>query len=417
MTISFIVVGLCLSCAILLTALGASLRYLNFSQLKNVLTPEDYESLVEPLKKRDDIEIFCWFLGSFFSLISIAMFFFLFSMKVAWDLEKALGLLFFLSIILAAWMHVAPLLFLAPWAEKILLRLMFLYRFLGAVPLVLSFIGWMRRSGQRVSGEKEDESLSLEMDHLVMEGQVDGTVKDHETSMIRKVMALKDTAVKDVMTPRAKLLFLNESDSVDRGILLAAEHGLSRLPIYDSETDQVKGVFFVRDALEPLGRGEDIRKKPVEEMMRQVPLVPETRNIGTLLNMMAKSRNQMLIVLDEYGGVCGVVTLEDILEEIVGEIRDEYADEEMDFHSLETGHWLVKAGARIEDLNEALDLKLPEDPVYETLAGYLLSKIQRIPKSREEFVFEHLKFTIIKATHRRIEQVEIQNIKKGTSHS
>lgn len=377
----------------LFVLLSSVLRHLDFARLQGRFPREAYGALVDELERRDDVALAAEGLSIFCAAASTG---FLAAMVRPEDIPLAVPS-FAVAVVL---LHVAaPWVVVAPRSEGLLVEIMPLYRLVEALPL-RALAGVLRRAGLR--GATGGGGLIGEMERLLSEGEAEGELDRRERQILRRVARLGLTQVRDIMTPRVDLVTLPEGSRVQEALALGAQHGLSRLPIYDAAGHDVKGVFFVRDVLRELSLGSEVLGDRCEDHMRQVPLVPETRDLSSLLGMLGQSRNQMVLVHDEFGALSGLVTLEDILEEFVGEIRDEYVDREPHLRELPSGEWEVPAKMRLEELRERLAWPLPRLDNAETLAGAVLHMLQRIPERGESVEIAGRLVTVLKATTRRI---------------
>jgi CBS domain containing-hemolysin-like protein len=226
-------------------------------------------------------------------------------------------------------------------------------------------------------------------------------VTTHEAEMIHKIFDLGDTTVREVMVPLVEVVMLPAGATPADAIARIGERGCSRIPIYRDRETNIVGVVAAMDLLR---RGAEIHV--LDELGRQPYYVPETKRIDDLLREMQRGRVHLAVVVDEYGGSTGIVTLEDILEEIVGEIQDEHDRTPSWAQRLPDGSYLVPARANIDELNEALDWNLPKQD-YETVAGLVLAAVHRIPRSGEEFQASGYTITVLEADTRRVTAVKI----------
>lgn len=224
--------------------------------------------------------------------------------------------------------------------------------------------------------------------------------------MIKGVQELSLTTVKEVMLPRVDALFFPLD--MERGELLetVSSCGHSRIPVYRDNVDNVVGVLYAKDLLRALVKGGDFE---LADLIRKPFFVPETKRIDSLLREFKRRRVHMAIVVDEYGGVSGIVCLEDIIEEIVGEIQDEFDDEKDDIIPLSEGVWICDARADLDELNEELDLSLPAQD-FETLGGYLFDLFGRIPARSERIEKDGIRFTVQDMDGNRIISVKVQRL-------
>jgi CBS domain containing-hemolysin-like protein len=251
----------------------------------------------------------------------------------------------------------------------------------------------------------ETERLEQEILDAVSEGEAVGAVDEDKKEMIESVFELDETPVNAIMTPRTDIHAVPAEAGYEqvRDMILSTGH--SRIPVYEGSIDHIIGVVYAKDLLK-LGPGDPF---DVRALMRTAPYVPETKTLDELLDEFRATKVQIAIVLDEYGGTAGLATLEDILEELVGEIDDEYdqppppAMNRIDPETLE-----VDARVHISEINEELETELPEDQDYETVGGFVFATLGRIPAAGEEFQHANLRVTIIDAEPRRIKRLRIQ---------
>ena len=238
-------------------------------------------------------------------------------------------------------------------------------------------------------------------------GEADVTTQEAE--MIDKIFDLGDTTVREVMVPLVEVVMLADTATPDDAIELMQRRGFSRLPVYHERETNVVGVVAAMDIV---SRG--LEAGTLDALMRQPYYVPETKQIDDLLREMQRSRNHLAVVVDEYGGSTGVVTLEDILEEIVGDIRDEHDRTAASVDRLPDGSYWVAARTNIDELNETLDWTLPKED-YETVAGLVLATLHRIPRTGEEFTVPGYTITVLEADRRHVAAVKIAPILTPTS--
>jgi len=259
--------------------------------------------------------------------------------------------------------------------------------------LLRSIVDPAAESRRVVSREELKALLAMEPD--------EADVTTAEAEMIDKIFDLGDTTVREVMVPLIEVAMLPETATPADAIALVTRRGFSRIPIYAQRETDIVGVVTAMDLLQ---RGAD--GATLAELRRSVSYVPETKRIDDLLREMQRSRNHLAIVVDEYGGSTGVVTLEDILEQIVGEIQDEHDRPPASVDRLPDGSYWVAARTNIEELNEALDWSLPKHD-YETVAGLVLATLHRIPRMGEEFQVGGYTITVLDADARHVKAVKI----------
>ena len=278
----------------------------------------------------------------------------------------------------------------------------------------------------RLADYTEDEdAFEEEIRTIVTEGHRDGLLEEDAREMIEGVIELQDVTVSEIMTPRTDMVCISDALSWEEMLQIVIESTHSRIPVYKENRDDIVGVIHARNLLRELALTVSGHRRPWTELMSEPLFIPETKPVDTLLqefqNVQSmgddskdRAKGHLAIVLDEYGGVAGIVTLEDILEEIVGEITDEHDPvvtvEEIT--ELSPGTFEVLGRVRIDDLNEHLDLDLPEEDDYDTVAGFIFSTLGHIPEVGESVDFEHngkaVRLTVTAVTRRRIESVRVE---------
>jgi putative hemolysin len=292
------------------------------------------------------------------------------------------------------------------WATALSLRL---YRVLELASAILSPLTWGARAlvagvlgalGLRTTGARQFVSRE-ELKLLLQLEPEEADVTSSEAEMIDKIFDLGDTAVREIMVPLVDVAALPETGRPEEAVRLIQERGFSRIPVY---TDRVINIVGVVTAMDLLHRGADA--SDLKALMRPATYVPETKRIDELLSEMQKARVQLAVVIDEYGGAVGIVTVEDIVEQVVGEIEDEHDRTGATVERLPDGSYRVAGRERVQDLNDALDWSLPTGD-YETVAGLVLATVHRIPLVGEEFQVGRSTFTVLEADQRRILTVRI----------
>ena len=237
---------------------------------------------------------------------------------------------------------------------------------------------------------------------LVNVGAEQRVIEEEEREMIHSVIEFGDTIVREVMTPRPEIVAVSIDDSPRRALDVVIAEGYSKLPVYQESKDDIIGVVHDRELLIALANGT-LSQSSLRALMRQVAHVPETKKIAELLREMQRDKFSMAIVVDEYGGTAGLATMEDLLEEIVGEIRDEHdIDEQEPIHVISDEEAIVEAGTNIEDVNAKLGTEIPTED-FETIGGYTVGLFGRLPKEGEEIdADEHTRLRVDRTRGRRI---------------
>ncbi len=267
---------------------------------------------------------------------------------------------------------------------------------------VRRLVGVPQATEQEQQEEKQEEFLE-DLEQHRMEGAVDA----EEQEMIENVLELRERMADEIMTPRTDLIAVDVNADLPTVLETIKKAGHSRLPVYEGTIDNVVGLIYAKDLLEEIGRSPEGFR--LRDRMREAYFVPETKSLRALLHEFQEQKLHIAVVLDEYGGTAGIVTLEDILEELVGEIADEYEKtppesvRKIDENTIE-----VDARTYVEDLNDEYSLDLPDDEDYDTLGGFVFSRLGYVPKAGESFEYKDLKFTITSAEPRRVKRVRIQ---------
>ena len=294
-------------------------------------------------------------------------------------------------------------LLIAPFIQKFsTLASPFVQILRGSTNLLLKPFG-KRAFSQR--GYISEEEIKL----LLEEGRERGIFEDQEKELIHSVFEFTDMSVKEVMVPSTQMVTISLGMSMEDIRTTIAEEQFSRYPVVGKDLNDIRGILYARDFLNMLVRGgADIRK-----LIKPPFFIPETLKISNLLREMQRKRVHMALVIDEYGGVSGLVTMEDVLEEIVGEIRDEY-DVESPVLQLSDGTFRIDASISIRDLKEDYEIEIPESPEYETLSGFLLTALQKIPKIGDVVHIDAKKITILEMVGQRISKVKLEKSPEET---
>jgi putative hemolysin len=235
-------------------------------------------------------------------------------------------------------------------------------------------------------------------------GSEEGSIDEGEKELIHSIFEFGDTIAREVMVPRPDIVAVEDDKTLRDVQALVLSHGYSRIPVYHDSLDEVKGVVFAKDVLKALHQGK--RDMPLSEIVRQAHFVPESKKATELLKEMQREKFHQALVYDEHGSVTGIVALEDLLEELVGEIADEYDLEEPEVLELGDGVYRVSGKASINDVNELLDISLPDEE-WDTVAGLFLDLLGRMPENGEETSFRGLSLRAEKVQGRRIATVMI----------
>jgi CBS domain containing-hemolysin-like protein len=238
-------------------------------------------------------------------------------------------------------------------------------------------------------------------------GSEEGAIEEEEKELIHSIFEFGDTIVREVMVPRPDMITIRRDAGLDDVLDLVLRHGYSRIPVTSNGPDEIVGVVYAKDVMRQLHRGR--RDRTVDDLMRKPYFVPESKKVSELLRDMQREKYHLAMVVDEYGAVSGLVTLEDLLEEIVGEIEDEYDREEPNVEPAGEDRLRVNARLPVDELNELLDVELPNTE-WDTVGGLVMGILGRVPAVGEQVEFEGLRFTAERVQGRRIGKILIERL-------
>lgn len=272
--------------------------------------------------------------------------------------------------------------------------------------LTASTNGAMRLAGLRPGAGDEETVTEEEIRLMVDAGEEKGVIEEQEKDMISNVLDFDDVPVIECMTHRTDIAAVEDTDSVQDVVDLSIEKGFSRIPVYHEDIDNILGFIYVKDLLQYIGK--DARNVRLSDLMRPAAFVPETQKCSVLFRHMTEQHRQIAVIVDEYGGTEGLVTLEDLLECIVGNIQDEYDQEEEEILQDGPNRWSVDGTIFLDEVEDLTGVALPEGE-YDTLAGFMVDQLGRIPKSGEHptVAFGPLTLTVLRVRERRIERIMI----------
>lgn len=260
-----------------------------------------------------------------------------------------------------------------------------------------------------VTPEERQEERQEEFLEDLEQRRMEGAVDEEEQEMIENVLALSERTSAEIMTPRTDLVAVDVHAELPTVLEAIHRAGHSRIPVYEETIDNIVGLIYAKDLLAEIGKRPE--QFSLRERMREAYFVPETKPLRALLHEFQNQKLHIAVVLDEYGGTAGIVTLEDIIEELVGDIADEYEETpQASVRKIDENTIEVDARTYVEDLNDEYELDLPEDEDYDTVGGFVFSRLGYVPKAGEDFDYENLKFTIASAEPRRVKRVRIQKV-------
>ena len=293
------------------------------------------------------------------------------------------------------------------WVVRVRWLLRLLFYLVLPVTIFLSFMLSIAALAEAPKHEEEDDA-SEAVDALIEAGEEEGIIEEGDRELVRSAVEFGDKVVREVMTPRPQMMAIPGSATLEELLQLIDKHPVSRVPVYEGSLDHITGIAFAHDLLRV--SDEAARTRTVASIQRPVAFVPETKKVNELLREMQREKQHMRIVIDEYGGVAGLVTIEDLLEEIVGSIADEHEEDELESPKRDAdGAWLVPGNleiARLEDLFGD-QWEMPEEYEATTVAGLVSEVAGRIPMPGEVVEEDGLRFEVLASTDRRIERLRV----------
>ncbi len=261
--------------------------------------------------------------------------------------------------------------------------------------------------------DKDKQKLSEEeLRTLIDVGEEKGALKKDEKEMIHSIFGMSGIVVREIMVPRTDMVCIDRTATITQVLNLLKEKLHSRIPVYSETVDNIVGILYLKDLL-PFIKKRSTVDVDLAKLVHPPYYVPEQKKINEMLREFQAEKNHLAIVVDEYGGTSGLVTLEDVIEEIVGEIQDEYDSELPDFEKIDEDTMQVNARMQLDEINEELGLDLPTEEGVDTLAGFLLGQFGSVPKSKDKLAYNGYEFVIEKATKKRIQLVTIIRKKPG----
>lgn len=275
-------------------------------------------------------------------------------------------------------------------------------------PFVLALGRIGLRFSRMLAESAEDKELVSEGEirSAISAGEDEGVVEEDEAKMLHKVFEFTDSPVSKVMIPRTEVTWVEQGTKLSDFLAIYAETPYSRFPVYKDNTDNVVGILFAKDVLRQLTTNSGSEEMTIDDLLRSAHFVPESKHMGELLTEMRDGGHHIVIVVDEFGGMAGMVTLRQLTEEIVGDIRHELTEEDRDFVVAGENAFELDGGFHVEEANEELELGLPTGD-YETVAGFVLNHLGKIPRQGEQLKYRNLKFVITEMRGMKIEKVMV----------
>ena len=240
---------------------------------------------------------------------------------------------------------------------------------------------------------------------IVTMGEEEGSIKEIEKDMIHKIFEFDDINAGEIMTPKTDMVLINSKLKIRDALKIILKKTYSRIPVYEKTRDNIRGMVYLKDIIKYTGTGK--MNLPISKIMKKPYFVPETKKIDSLLKQFQKRKEHIAIVVDEHGIITGLVTIEDILEEIVGEIIDETEKRDPNIKRLKPGEWMIKGKTDIEEINEKTGMDIKEDEEYDTLGGFILNITGKIPREHEKVIYGKFTMVIEEVEEHRIIRVKI----------
>lgn len=292
--------------------------------------------------------------------------------------------------------------------ESILKKLILLYQipWLFFYPANIIFSSLIKKNPENRENDQDDISKK-ELEIFFEESAKEGVLEKEDKEMIESVIGFSDTLVKEIMTPRVDMIYVNINTNLNELVKTINRNKKSRYPVISDRIDNIEGIILSKDVFNYLHK-KDFN---INKILRPVFFIPETMRIFELLKELQKSKQKFAVVVDEFGGISGVVTMEDIIEEIVGEIKDEY-DEDIEQIVKEKDYFIVKGDTDIDALQDKLNIKIDEDEDYQTVAGLISFKLGKIPDEFDKIIIKNFIFEVINIEKNRIKKIKIYNEKE-----
>jgi len=394
-------VGVVLS---LLAAFLFSLFHISLSTSSKISLSRILEDREKKVRSRlldiyDELKLSTEILRIFFLLAFSVFLFNVFPQWQIWPLWFFFGLVIFYILIF----EMIPRLFNSRFNQQILLLFLASFRLPYLVTKPILWI--LKLRGDEEEPEEQREASEEEIDAFVEEAAEEGIIEEEEGELLKSVVEFGDTIVREIMTPRVSMICIPHDTDIDqlRSLVIREKH--SRIPVYKDRIDNIEGIILAKDLLEY--SADKYKSSTLEPLIREVYFIPESMRVAELLKEFQKRKQKLAVVVDEHGGVSGVVTMEDLMEEIVGEIQDEYDKDEVQIIKEGPSDYIVLGDAEVEELEDLFDLDLAEDD-YITVSGLITHTIGRLPEMGEKIGIKGLSLEVLDVDQKRIKKLRIK---------
>lgn len=262
---------------------------------------------------------------------------------------------------------------------------------------------WKKVLSKIIKSENSNSITEEELLTIVAEAEQEGGIDEQESILIRSAIVFSEQEAKDILTPRIDVVGVSTEDTKEEIAQIFVENGYSRLPVYEDNIDNIVGILYQKDFYNYIYHTDN----EVSSIIKPAVFIPESKNIGELLKELQQKKSHIAVVLDEYGGTTGIVTMEDILEELVGEIWDEHDEVTREIERVSENEYAVLGSTSVEDLFEMLDKDLDEDIEVLTVSGWVMNVLGKIPEKGDEFRYENLKVKVLEMDAKRVEKIQI----------
>jgi CBS domain containing-hemolysin-like protein len=396
---------LCFLCTFLLSLFHISLSSSSKIFVSRILEDKEKEYRLRILKIFDEIKIAIEFFRTFFLIAFLVFFYLSFPRAKFWPLWLFLIML----AIYLIFFEILPRFLNSLDKDKILTKFLpsFQLPHLLSTPLLLL----VRYLSSRKEKENEElrEASDEEIQAFIEEAKEEGIIEKEEGVLLRSVVEFGDTVVREIMTPRVDMICIRRNDTIQKLKDLVAKEKHSRLPVFKERVDNIEGMVIAKDLLKFSDKNLD---DSIEPLIREVYFVPESMKVSELLKEFQKRKQKLAIVVDEHGGVSGLVTMEDLVEEIVGEIQDEYDKEEVQITKMGSSDYIVSGDVEVEEIENLFDIDFGEE-TYITVGGLVTHHLERMPKLGERLQIEELSLEILDLDQKRIKKVRIKKEPKS----
>lgn len=396
-TLQWVGLGLSIFSAFLFSQYHISLETSSKIAISRILEDKPYRSKI--LDIYDELKIAVGYMRSIFLIACLVYFFVVFPRLQLWPL----WMLIFALAVYILFFEFLPRLLNTYYKKRILLILLPSYKIPFALAKPVLFLENIKSMEKDI--DEEHEASEEEIDALIEEAEEEGIIEKDERELLKSVVEFGDTVVREIMTPRISMICIQNNVTIQklRDLVIKEKH--SRIPVYKESVDNIEGIVIAKDLLE---YSDDIQKgDSIEPLLRPVFFIPESMKVAELLKELQERKQKIVIVVDEHGGVSGLVTMEDLMEEIVGEIQDEYDKEKVQFIKQGPFDYIVLGDAEVEELEDLFDIDLASD-YYITVGGLITHHLGRFPLKGEKLDIKGLELEILEASQKNIKKLRVR---------